>query len=540
MSDTYDDLGAAARAGMTIAYHAQQAPDRLAIASPHGNRTFAELNGNANRVARVLRARGMQAGDQLSLLCANRPQFAEVFDAALRIGLRITPVNWHLTGPEIAYILDNAESKAFVADARFAAAAAEAAAGGGSLVAAFSVAGKITGFDDLDAAMAAEDAANIDDPTLGRAMLYTSGTTGRPKGVVREAAAAAAVREAKSAKNGEAPAGPDPSTLYALALIRAAAQNGATDRHLCTGPLYHAAPLAFSLNGPLNAGCGVILMDRWEPEETLRLIEEHRVTHSHMVPTMFHRLLALPQQTREAHDLSSLRFVIHGAAPCPVAVKAALIEWLGPVVYEYYAATEGGGTFVTPEEWLERPGTVGKPLHPELVRILGPDGDELPPGEVGAVYLRAPDRGKFRYFKDDTKTSGAYRGNYFTLGDHGYVDEDGWLFLTGRSAELIISGGVNIYPAEVDAVLLQHPAVSDAGVIGVANEEWGEEVKAVVELKPGIAGDQDLEAEMLAWCRDRLAHYKCPRSVDFVDELPRHDNGKLYRAKLRDRYATAS
>jgi long-chain acyl-CoA synthetase len=522
---------------MTLAHHASQAPGRLAIASPHGNRTFAELNANANRVARVFRANGLQPGDQVSLLCANRPQFAEVFDAALRTGLRITPVNWHLTGPEIAYILENSESKALVADARFAEAAAEAVGAVDGPVAAFSVAGEIPGFDDLDEALAAEDGSDLDDPVLGKSMLYTSGTTGRPKGVVRETAAAAARRELKAAKSGDAPKGPDPSSLWVLALIRASSQNGATDRHLCTGPLYHAAPLAFSLNGPLAAGCGVILMDRWEPEETLRLIEEHHITHSHMVPTMFHRLLALPDEVKKAYDLSSLRFVLHGAAPCPVAVKADLIEWLGPVVYEYYAATEGGGTFVSPQEWLERPGTVGMPLHPDLVRILGPDGDELPRGEVGAVYMRAPDSGKFRYFKDDDKTSGAYLDNYFTLGDHGYVDDDGWLFLTGRSAELIISGGVNIYPAEVDAVLLQHPAVSDAGVIGVANDEWGEEVKAVVELKPELTAGPELAAEILEWCRANLAHYKCPRTVDFVDELPRHDNGKLYRAKLRDLYA---
>jgi long-chain acyl-CoA synthetase len=277
-------------------------------------------------------------------------------------------------------------------------------------------------------------------------------------------------------------------------------------------------------------------MDGWDPEETLRLVQEHGVTHSHLVPTMFHRLLALPEDVRSKYDLSSLRFVIHGAAPCPVSVKKALIDWLGPVVYEYYAATEGGGTFVDSETWLTKPGTVGKPFHPDLLKILDAEGDPLPANEVGTVYMRAPSTGRFRYYKDDAKTEGSYRGEFFTLGDHGYLDDDGFLFLTGRSAELIISGGVNIYPAEVDAVLLTHPAVADAGTIGIPNDEWGEEVKAVVELKDGIEPSDALVAELQSWCRDRLARYKCPRSIDFDGDLPRHDTGKIYRRLVRDRY----
>jgi long-chain acyl-CoA synthetase len=278
-------------------------------------------------------------------------------------------------------------------------------------------------------------------------------------------------------------------------------------------------------------------MDGWDPEEMLRLVDAHRVSHTHVVPTMFHRLLALPDDVKARYDVSSLRFVVHGAAPCPVEVKKGIIEWFGPVVFEYYAATEGGGTFVGSEEWLARPGTVGKPLVDDLIRILDDEGNLLPAGEVGTVYMRASQNGRFRYFKDEAKTEGSYRGDYFTLGDHGYLDDEGWLFLTGRIAELIISGGVNIYPAEVDAVLLEHPAVGDAGTIGVPNVEWGEEVKAVVELRAGHQPSEALAAELMQWCRDRLAHYKCPRSVDFVAELPRHDNGKLYRRKLREMYA---
>jgi long-chain acyl-CoA synthetase len=314
------------------------------------------------------------------------------------------------------------------------------------------------------------------------------------------------------------------------------AHNPDTDRHLCTGPLYHAAPLAFSLALPLAWGIGVVLMDGWDPEETLRLVDEYRVTHTHMVPTMFHRLLAVEPDVRDRYDISSLRRIVHGAAPCPVHVKQALMDWLGPIVFEYYAATEGGGTTVTPEEWLAKPGTVGK-AEPGNIQIRDDEGNVLPPGEVGTIYNLAPEEAeeRFEYFKDTDKTSRAYAGNYFTLGDMGYLAEDGWLFLTDRSADLIISGGVNIYPAEVDAVLLTHAAVGDACTVGIPNDEWGEEVKSVVQLKDPSQASPALAQELIEYCRGRLAHYKCPRTLDF-DEVPRHDTGKLYRRFVREKY----
>ena len=510
----------AAANGMTLAFHAAEAPDRPAIASDAGNRTFAELNAGANRLVRALRGRGVTAGQSLALICSNRPEFAEVIAACQRGGLRMTPVNWHLTGGEAAYIVDDCEATAVVADARFPELAAEAVATAPGVRVKLAVGGDIPGFERYDAVTMTEDGQDIDDPVAGSSMLYTSGTTGRPKGVHR----------------------PTPPVISRIAATGLYGYKPGDDMHLCTGPLYHAAPLAFSLSAPLAAGVGVVLMDGWDAEETLRLVERHRVTHTHMVPTMFHRLLQLDDETRGKYDLSTLRFIIHGAAPCPVAVKQALMDWLGPIVWEYYAATEGTGTFCDPHTWLARPGTVGKPNPADQVKVGDDQGNALPAGEVGLVWIKAPAVGRFEYYKDSGKTSSSYApaGDYFTLGDMGYLDEDGYLFLTDRTANLIISGGVNIYPAEVDAVLLEHPAVADAATIGIPNPEWGEEVKAVVELRAGYDASSELASDILTFCRDRLARFKCPRSVDFIDALPRQDNGKIYKRLLRDRYRQQS
>jgi long-chain acyl-CoA synthetase len=507
---------AAAGVGMTTAFWAARRPDEPVIVSPLGDRTWAELNANANRLVRALRARGLRAGDAVALMVANRPQFVEAYVATQRAGLRLTTINWHLTGEEAAYIVGDCDARAFVADARFAEAAAGAAERSGVGVR-LSVGGPIEGFDDYDDVVAAEDGGDIDDPTQGSTMLYTSGTTGRPKGVHRD----------------QAPATSGASALFGYVPGESV--------NLCTGPLYHAAPLSFSLALPLAFGVPTVLMDGWSPEETVRLIEEHRVSHVHMVPTMFHRLLRLPEDMRAAADVSSLRMVLHGAAPCPVAVKRQVIEWWGPVVLEYYAATEGVGTFVGSTEWLERPGTVGRPAVPGHIRVLdAATGEDMPTGEVGVVYLRAPKVGRFDYYGDAAKTAGSYRGDYFTMGDVGYLDEDGYLYLTDRSADLIISGGVNVYPAEVEAELLGHAAVGDAAVIGVPDEEWGELVVAVVEPSAGVTAGDALAAELMGFCRERLAHFKCPRRVDFVDALPRTDSGKLYKRRLRDQYRASA
>jgi long-chain acyl-CoA synthetase len=517
-----DDKRTAAAQGMLHAYWAERIPDRTALFTEFGDRTFDELNTNINRLVRALRRRQLQPGDAVAIMCTNRPEFIEVLNATNRAGLRLTPINWHLTGEEAAYIIDNCQAKAFVCSAEMADRATDAAKGGSQDLVRIMVGGFVPGFEKYSDVISAEEGGDIDDAMLGTQMLYTSGTTGRPKGVHR-----------------------DTAPTSALAVINFCGYNedwaNSLDAHLVTGPLYHAAPLAFSVAVPTIYGVPLVIMEKWEPAETLRLIEHHGITHSHMVPTMFHRLLALPDDIKNKYDISSLRYVIHGAAPCPVQVKQRIIEWFGPIITEYYAATEGLGTLVDSKTWLEHPGTVGRPMVPGLVKVMTEHGSaDAQPNEIGLVYLHSPSGTKFDYFGDPDKTAGAFQGDYFTLGDMGYMDDDGFLFLTDRTANLIISGGVNIYPAEVDAVLLEHPSVGDVATIGVPDEEWGEAVKAVVQLAPGTEASPELAQELITFCREHLAHYKCPRTVDFVAELPREDTGKIFKRKLRDQYRAAA
>jgi long-chain acyl-CoA synthetase len=501
--------------GMTLAFHAARRPDVPAVISPWGDRTFEELNHNANRLARTLRAAGLGDGDAIAVVSKNRPEFLEALFAAERIGVRFTPINYHLKGDEIGYVVDDCDAKAFVADASLGPPVVEALRVAPKVKLALAVGGALDSFASYDREIEQYGPADIADPVLGGRMLYTSGTTGRPKGVFR--------------RDREPVAPQWEGTL--------ASYRPGEDVNLCTGPAYHAAPLLINLLQPLTSGVGVVMMDRWDAEETLRLIEQHRVTHTHMVATMFHRLLQLPAEVKAKHDVSSMRFIIHGAAPTPVHVKRAIIDWFGPIVWEYYAATEGGGGFIVgPEEWLRKPGTVGRPGPGFDNKILDDEGNEVPAGKVGTVYMKAPARGRFEYYKDTNKTAKSYRGDYFTLGDLGYFDEDGYLFLTGRSAELIISGGVNIYPQEVDNELLKHPAVLDVCTIGVDNDEWGEEVKSVVQLRPGYTADAALTAGLMAWARERLAAFKCPRTIDYTTDLPRLPSGKIQRRVVRDRY----
>lgn len=498
---------------MTLEQWASTTPTAEAVISEKGIRTFAELESNTNRLIRVLRARGLKAGDGVALVCSNRPEFAEAYFACVRGGFRLTPVNWHLSAEEVAYIVGDCEAKVLIAEDILVAHDVDVLS---RLCPHNLVVGEstVTGFDGYNDAISRESGAPISDPSPGGLMLYTSGTTGRPKGVWRPLGSVSA----SSTTN--------------------VANYTTGDAHLLTGPLYHSAPIAFSLSIPINHGASVVMSNKFDAQETLRLIECHRVTHSHMVPTMFHRLLALPESVRDFYVTSSLRYIIHGAAPCPVAVKRAIIEWFGPIVWEYYAATEGFATIVDSKTWLAHPGTVGRPLVAGSVFVGDADGNELPAREVGNVYIKSPAGSRFKYFKDDAKTSSAFRGDYFSLGDVGYQDDDGYLYLTDRSVNLIISGGVNIYPAEIDAVLLEHPTVADVATIGVPDSEWGERVVAVVELRSEHEPSNELAEQLITFCRERIAHYKCPRSIEFEESLPRQDNGKIYKRLLRERFRT--
>src|SRR5580692_1554694 len=500
----------AARVGMQPAVWARLQPDRVAIYDYTGqDRTFGELNANANRVARLLRSAGLRSGDSVALACSNRAEFCDVLFGVLRAGMRCTPVNWHLTGDEIAYIVQDCEAKAFFADTRIAKAAETAAAQCPNLVLKVAIGGPVAGFDDYDAALAALSGSDIEDPVRGYTMLYTSGTTGRPKGVFK------------------------PGVVYGAFQPEADRER---DIYLCTGPAYHAAPLAGNVRAPLLNGLPIVFLDKWDSEGVLKLIERYRITHSHFVPIMFQRLLALPAEVRGRYDLSSLKRINHGAAPCPPEVKRATIEWLGPVLSEYYAGSEGGAGFtVTSQEWLTKPGTVGKRPRPEAAKIINDAGEECPVGVAGTIYMRVPEAG-FQYYKDEKKTEASRLGDYFTLGDIGYLDADDYLFLTGRNAETIIAGGVNIYPQEVDNELIKHPAVEDSCTIGVPHDEYGEEVRAVIQLKAGYAPSAAVRGEILAFAAATLAKFKVPRGLDFVAELPRSAAGKILRGRVREPY----
>ncbi len=499
---------------------AQRNPERLALVEPDGTRwTAAELLARANRLVHGLRAAGMQKGDCLAVVLPNSADMIALYLAAGQAGWYLVPINTHLTGSEIAYILQDSEARVFIASERFAASCRAAASEAGLPEARCFAAGTISGFRPLYDLEAGQPSSLPEERTAGQVMNYTSGTTGRPKGVRR-------------------PLSPyDPDTVFSmygwfLAMFGIQPEND--NVHLTGSPLYHTAVLLFA-GASLHFGHAVVLMDKWTPEGCLQVVEKYRTTTTHMVPTQFHRLLALPEEVKRRYDVSSWRHVIHAAAPCPVEVKRRMLEWWGPVIYEYYAASEGGGTIVTPEEWLKYPGTVGRAWPGAEIRILDDEGRDCPPGVPGTVYMKLG-QADFEYHKDKAKTEANRREGFFTVGDVGYLNEEGYLFLCDRKIDMIISGGANIYPAEVENVLLTHPKVADVAVFGIPHEDWGEEVKAVVEPAPGVEPSPALAEELIHFCRERLANYKCPRSVDFIEQMPRDPNGKLYKRKLRDPY----
>ena len=505
---------------MAPSWHAAYAPNRPAIVMGSGDvTTYAQLDERSRRFAGALRSRGLEVGDHLAILMGNNQTFLEVAWAAQRAGLYYTPINSHLRPGEIQYVLDDCRASALVTSQALADVVVRLDTS--RIPVRISADGNLAGFEHYDDILAAAPPGSLDDECEGREMLYSSGTTGRPKGVRKPLPGTSFG---------------DPSSVLAdIARGLTAGDGGGEEVYLCPAPLYHSAPLVGSMSWH-RVGGTVVLMEKFDARECLWLIERHRVTDAQFVPTMFVRLLRLPRAERERYDLSSLRTVLHTAAPCPVAVKRQMLEWWGPVIHEYYSGTEDlGATYISAQEWLAHPGSVGRPI--DECHIVGPNGEELSTGQVGVVYFAGGRR--FEYHGDPAKTASVtHDKGWRTLGDMGYLDMDGYLYLTDRAAHMIISGGVNIYPQEIENVLISHPMVADVAVIGVPDDEMGEAVKAVVQLADCADPDAELAADLIGYCRKELATYKCPRTVDFVDELPRDPNGKLYKRLLRERYWT--
>jgi acyl-CoA synthetase (AMP-forming)/AMP-acid ligase II len=502
--------------------HAESTPDKPAVIIGGTGQviTFAELDAEANQVSHVFRSLGLRPGDHIAFCLENHPRYFALAWGAHYAGLYYTAMSSRLTTDEMAYIVQDCGAQVFITSDHKRAQAAELAGILDDDVALYMMDGTVEGYEPWEDALAAQPTTSLPEARVeGRDMLYSSGTTGRPKGV-------------------EVPLpGTALGTSDALHLLVSAVFGAGPDSvYLSPAPMYHAAPLRFSM-GFQRSGTTVVAMERFDPEEALALIEKHRVTHSQWVPTMFIRMLKLPEEVRSRYDLSSLQVAIHAAAPCPVAVKEQMIDWWGPVLHEYYAGTEGNGfVYCDSAAWLAHKGTVGSPLLGEI-HILDDEGEELPPGEPGTVYFGGG--ADFSYHNDPDKTSESRdpkgRG-WTTLGDVGYVDDDGFLYLTDRKAYMIITGGVNVYPQEAENVLAVHPRVADVAVLGVPNDDFGEEVKAIVEPLSMDDAGPELERELIAYCREHLADVKCPRSVDFRTELPRHPTGKLYKRLLKDEY----
>ena len=491
-------------------------PDAPAVDDLTRRRTRGELLDRALRLGHwMLDDGGVPVGGHVSMLIGNRVELLDLLVASQHAGTWITAINWHLTASEVAYILDDSGSTILFTDPEHEKVAKAAAAAADHEVSV------VLAGPELDALAAhpVDDPFPLDGPG-GGTMLYTSGTTGRPKGVKRRR---------------------QPSLAETLALGGAAGMLLGLDGqgpHLVTGPLYHAAPLGFAAIDLAN-GSELVLMPRWDESQCLQLIQERAIRNSHVVPTMCVRLLRVPEEERAAFDPSSLSTVLHGAAPIAPSTKHQMIEWWGPVLTEYWGSTEGGVfTLVDSTAWLTKPGTVGKAIPTYEVFAVDADGERLPAGEVGTLYTHNLVTDEvFEYHQAEEKTAAAHLSpGTFTMGDVGHVDEDGYVFLSDRAANMIISGGVNIYPAEIEQVLIDHPAVADVAVFGIPDDEWGEQVKAAIELSDGYEPSADLEADLLLFARERLAGFKVPRSVDFEDELPRHPTGKLYTRLLRDKY----
>jgi acyl-CoA synthetase (AMP-forming)/AMP-acid ligase II len=503
--------------------HARERPDKVALvmASSGEATSYRELNDRSNQLSQLFWDAGLRFGDHIAILMDNRPEYFEVCWAAQRSGLFYTCINWHFTAEEAAYILDDCDAQVLVVSDAYREVAAELVDKMPRVTIRL-MAGEqlVDGYEPYAAARDRYPAAPLTEEIEGTPMLYSSGTTGRPKGIKYQIE--------------KEPAGSMPA---AMGLLTAVFGVSVDSVYLSPAPLYHSAPLFYCMS-TMRLGGTVICMEQFDPEDALRLIEQHRVTHSQWVPTMFVRMMKLPDDVRTKYDLASHRCAIHAAAPCPVEVKRRMIEWWGPILEEYYSATEGmGATYINSEQWLAHAGSVGKTLLAPI-HIVDEDGNELPTGEVGTVYFEpAAGRPAFEYYKDEAKTAETFDAHgWASVGDMGYLDDEGYLYLTDRRTFMIVSGGVNIYPQEAENVLITHPKVFDVAVFGIPDQEMGEKVHAVVQPVDWDDAGAALERELLEHCRAQLAHYKCPKAVDFDPELPRQPTGKLYKRLLRDRY----
>lgn len=498
---------------------AKVSPEKPAIIYPRTGEiiTYRELDDRSTRCANLMRRAGLKPGDHVALIMENHPQFLEIAWAAQRCGLYFTAISWRFQAAEVAYILEHSGAGAlFVSSNQKALCAAlqdQTAA-----LPRFVIGDAIEGYEDYETAIAREPPVPTGEETRGTDMLYSSGSTGKPKAIKLPV---------------ENPSIDGPTALYAFFGQRYAWNEDT--RYLQPAPLYHSGPLRFSMAQGYFGGT-VVLLDKFDAEENLRVCEQYRITHAHWVPTMMVRLLKLPEDVRKSYDMGSVRYVMSGAGPISVETKRAMIDWLGPILEEAYGGTEGNGaTFITSEEWLKHPGSVGKAAFGSI-HILDDDGNELPQGDIGTIFFEGA---HFEYYKDPEKTREAYNDRgWSTLGDIGYLDSEGYLYLCDRKNDMIIVNGVNVYPVEAEHALVSHPKVADAAVFGLPDEESGERVHGVVQLAPGVEGNDALARELIDFCRARIAHIKCPKALDFRDQLPRHETGKLYKRILKAEYLT--
>lgn len=505
---------------MAIDEFARLTPDKPAtIMGGSGEvQTFKSLSERSMRLAHYFRAQGLGVGDHIAVMMENNIQYTEICWGATRAGLRYTPINWHLSADEACYIVNDCGAQILITSRHLKQLAEDLVPDTPNLHARLMVGGPSIHYEDYETALQSYPAEHLDEEIEGGAMMYSSGTTGRPKGILRPLA---------GTKFGAEPGFAGfISALYGFS---------SETTYLSPAPLYHAAPIAWSMCTQRLGGTAVI-MERFDAEDTLRLIQEHKITHAQFVPTMFVRMLKLPEETRLKYDVSSLQMVVHAAAPCPVEAKEKMIDWWGPLIFEFYAGSEGMGFIaIDSETWLQHRGSVGRPVDGGL-HIVDDDGEELPTREIGTIYFSGKE--PFEYHNDPKKTASVFNDKgWGTLGDIGYVDEEGFLYLTDRKANMIISGGVNIYPQETEHCLTMHPKILDAAVIGIPNEEFGEEVKAIIQLVDHSQAGPDLEQEIIGYCRDHIAHYKCPRSIEFTQDVIRLPTGKLQKHRLQEVYA---